>query len=104
MSYTPPQHVLGRYADVLINFALGGGSGIKRGEVVRIVAREAAKPLYAALHRAVISAGGHVIGGYLPDDDGAHNLTREFYELADDAQLDFFPAAYMRGLVDQLDH
>ena len=31
MSFTPSQQVLERYADVLINFALGGGAGIKAG-------------------------------------------------------------------------
>ena len=57
MSYTPSQQVLERYADVLINFALGGGSGVKRGDVVRIAAHESAKPLYVELHRAVWRAG-----------------------------------------------
>jgi aminopeptidase len=104
MPYTPSQQVLERYADVLVNFALGGGAGIASGDVVRIVGREAAKPLYVELHRAVWRAGGHAIGGYLPDEAGAHNLTRRFYELADESQLDFFPATYMRGLVDQIDH
>src|SRR5580704_4504726 len=102
MSYTPPQQVLERYADVLVNFALGGGTGIAAGDVVRIVAREAARPLYIELHRAVWRAGAHAIGGYLPDEAGDHNLARHFYELADDAQIDFFAATYMRGLVDQI--
>jgi len=104
MSFTPPQQVLERYADVLVNFALGGGAGVKAGDVVRIVAREAARPLYVELHRAVWRAGAHAIGAYLTDDDGDHNLTREFYELAGDAQLEFLAATYMRGLVDQIDH
>ena len=104
MPYTPSQQILERYADVLVNFALGGGEGVKPGQVVRIVAREAAKPLYAELHRAVWRAGAHVIGGYLSDDDRRHSLTRDFYELASDVQLDFFAATYMRGLVDQMDH
>jgi len=104
MPFTPPSEILERYADVLVNFALGGGSGVKPGEVVRIVARESAKPLYVELHRAVWRAGGHAIGGYLPDDGGDFNMTREFYELAGEAQLDFFAASHMRGLVDQIDH
>ncbi len=104
MTYTPPQQILERYAAVLINFALGGGSGINPGDVVRVVAPESSKPLYAELQRAVWRAGGHVIGGYQPDDDEAINISRDFYELAGEAQLDFFPAGYMRGLVDQMDH
>jgi aminopeptidase len=104
MSFTPSQQILERYADVLINFALGSGAGIKRGDVVRIVAHEAAKPLYVELHRAVWRAGGHTIGHYIPDDDGAFNLSRDFYELSGDEQIDFFAGTYMRGVVDQMDH
>src|ERR1700722_12337804 len=104
MPFTPPHRVLERYADVLINFALGGGNGIARGDVVRIVAREAAKPLYVELHRAVWRAGGHTIGHYTTDDDGLANLSRDFFELADESQLDYLPSTYMRGLVEQMDH
>jgi aminopeptidase len=104
MPYTPPKDLLERYADVLVNFALGGGAGVKAGDVVRIVAREAARPLYVELHRAVWRAGAHAIGGYLTDDAGDHNLAREFYEIASDEQLDHLAATYMRGLVDQMDH
>jgi aminopeptidase len=103
--YTPPAEILERYADVLINFALGGGEGIKEGDVVRVVAHESAKPLYVELHRAVWRTGGHVIGQFLPDDDGAsYNLSRDFLDLAGDAQLDFFAASYARGMIDQIDH
>lgn len=104
MAYHPSQQILRRYAEVLIDFALGGGRGISSGEVVRIVAPEAAKPLFVELRRAVLRAGGHPIGHYLPSDDEQFNLSRDFYELADDAQIDFFPAKYMRGLVDEIDH
>jgi hypothetical protein len=51
MPYTPPQEILDRYASVLVDFALGGGSGVQPGETVRVVAPESAKPLYAALAR-----------------------------------------------------
>jgi aminopeptidase len=102
--YTPPQAILERYSDVLINFALGGGSGIKAGDVVRIVAHESAKPLYVELHRAVWRAGGHAIGDFVPDDDKHFNLSRDFLDLADESQIDYFPAKYARGLIDQIDH
>ncbi len=104
MSYEPPQPILERYARVLVDFALGGGSGIARGDVVRVVAPECAKPLYVELNRAVWRAGGHVLSGYQPDDDARANLARDFYEIAEDFQLDYFPQRYMRGLVDEMDH
>jgi aminopeptidase len=104
MAYTPPAETLRRYAEVLIGFALGGGSGIEPGEVVRVVAPESAKPLYVELCRAVWRAGGHVIAGYQPDDEPGMELSRDFLTLASDAQLDHFPARQMRGLVDEMDH
>jgi aminopeptidase len=104
MAYVPPPEILERYASVLIDFALGGGRGVQSGEVVRVVAPESAKPLYAALNRAVWRAGGHVIGSYQPDDDQIANLSRDFYELAGSEQLAHFPAHYTRGLIDEIDH
>jgi aminopeptidase len=104
MAYVPPQEILERYASVLVNFALGGGEGVKPGEVVRVAAPESAKPLYAELNRAVWRAGAHVIGSYMPDDDHVTNLARDFFELASPEQLDHLSARYMRGLVDEMDH
>ena len=104
MPYTPPQEVLERYARVLVDFALGGGDGIKPGDVVRIAAPECARPLYVELNRAVWRAGGHVLSAYQPDEDAGANLARDFFELAGEQQLDYFPARYMRGLVDEMDH
>ena len=104
MGYEVPEQQIGRYADLLVNFALGGGTGIARGDVVRISAPESARPLYAELCRAVWRAGGHVLADYRPDDDRRANLSRDFYEIASDEQQTFFPERYMRGLVDQIDH
>jgi aminopeptidase len=105
MPHAPSREQLERYADLVVNFALGGGEGISRGDVVRVVGHESAKPLYAEVCRAVWKAGGHVIGDYRPDDDSRTcNLTADFYALADDGQISFFPAAYHRGVLDQADH
>ena len=49
--YTPEPEILERYASVLVDFALGGGSGVKPGEVVRVASPESAKPLYVELQR-----------------------------------------------------
>jgi aminopeptidase len=104
MAYKPQPEILERYASVLVNFALGGGEGVKPGEVVMVSAPESAKPLYVELLRAGTRAGGHLIGNYLADDDANYNAARDFYRLASDEQLDFFPARYRRGLVDEMDH
>jgi aminopeptidase len=109
MSYTPNKKILKKYADVLVNFALGGGKGIKRGEVVRVSAAESAKPLYNAVCEAVIDAGGHVLGNYAPDDEQGdkrrnESFSRYFYEHASEAQIKFFPKKYLKGLVNEMDH
>ncbi len=104
MPYTPPQQVLERYARVLVDFALGGGNGIEPGQVVRIAAPECARALYVELNRAVWRSGGHVLGAYTPDEDAGANLQRDFFEIASDEQVEHFPARYMRGLVDEMDH
>ena len=104
MGYEVAHSYLERYADLLINFALGSGEGIGRGDVVLVRSPDSAKPLYAEVCRAVWRAGGNVIANYAPDDDHNLNLTRDFYELADERQLAFFPEKYWRGLIDQIDH
>jgi len=102
--YTPPKEILKKYAEILVNFALGSGKGIKKGEVVRIVAWESAKPLFVEIRKAVLRAGGHFISHYMPDDDDRFNLSRDFYDYANTFQLEFFPGEYMKGLVRQIDH
>ncbi len=107
-AYHPSQKVLEKYAHVLINFALNDCKGIKKGDVVRIIAPESAKLLFAELKKAVYKSGGHVISTYLPDDVGFDkykiNMTKDYFESASDEQLDFFPEKYMKGLVDTIDH
>lgn len=99
MNYTPTKNVLEKYAAVLINFALGGGKGVKKGEVVFIQVPECAKPILVPLRQAVLKAGAHPITEYIPDD-----ISRHFYEEASKDQLEFFPAKYMKGKVDEMDH
>ena len=102
--YTPSKKILERYADVLVNFALNSGKGIKKGEVVHLIAYEVAKPLYRELKIAILKAGGHVIGDYRPDSGDRFPFDRDFYEHAQPHQLKFFPEKYARGLVEQADH
>ncbi len=67
MSATGPSPaLLERYADLLVNYALGGGAGVQRGETAWVVGTEDTKPLFFAACRAVWRAGGNVIQDYLP--------------------------------------
>lgn len=102
--YTPPQKILEKYADVLVNFALGSGKGIKKGDVVRIAIPEIAKPLFIEIYKKILKAGGHPIISYIPDDDKNFNISKIFFDLASDDQLNFFAKKYYKGMVDQIDH
>ncbi len=104
MPYKPSQKIINRYAKVLVNFALGGGRGIRKGEVVYVVAYEYSKPLFVEILRAITKAGGHAISSYQPDEDHNFNVRRDFYVNAKEHQINFFPSSYFRGLVDQIDH
>jgi aminopeptidase len=104
VGYEVPQQYVERYADLLVNYALGSGRGISSGDVVWIQAPESAKRLYAELCRAVWRAGGLTISGYRPDADAGTNLDRDFYEIASEQQISRFLERYMRGIVDEVDH
>lgn len=109
MSYTPSEKILKKYADVLVNFALGGGKGIKNGNVVRVSTSESAKPLYRAVCNAIVDSGGHVISNYGPDEEHGDkrrniSVSRYFYEHARPHQICFFPDRYLKGLAEQIDH
>ena len=102
--YTPPEKILTRYADVLVNFALNNGKGVKKGEVIYLTGSEITKPLFRAVRNKALDAGAHVIGNFVPDDDEQYNLSRDFYLRADGHQLAFFPEKYLKGLIDTIDH
>ena len=45
-----------------------------------------------------------MIGGYIPDEEQRGGGSKDFFEIASDAQIEHFPARYLRGLVDEMDH
>ena len=97
--FTPNKKILEKYADVLINFALNSGDGIKKGEVVFLQVPECAKLLLKELRIATLKSGGHPITQYLPD-----GLARDFYDYATNDQIKFFPEKFLKGKVDEMDH
>ena len=99
IDYQPSQKILRKYAEVLINFALNSGEGIKPGEVIRLVVPDVAKPLALELQNAVLKAGGHPMLQLIPTE-----FDKDFYTLANDAQLTFFPQSYFKERVKLIDH
>jgi aminopeptidase len=97
--YQPPQKVLKNYANVLVNFALNRGKGIKKGEVVQVVVPDIAKELALELQNAVLKAGAYPILRIEPT-----GFEKDFYTLANDEQLTFFPSKYLKAKADLIDH
>jgi len=93
----------------MVNFALNRGRGIEKGDVVRVSSSESAKPLFIAICNAIVDAGGHVLSHYGPDEEQGDkrrniSVSRYFYENASEEQIQFLPAKYLKGVVDQMDH
>ncbi len=98
-TYIPDQTILDRYADVLINYALNSGEGVKKGEVVECVVPDVAKSLALSLQKAVLKAGAQPIIRLLPT-----GFEKSFYELASDDQLTFFPKKWFKAKSELIDH
>lgn len=97
--YIPEPEILEKYAQVLVTFALNSGAGIKEGEVVECVVPDVAKPLALQLQNVILKSGGIPMIRLLPT-----GFDRDFFELANDTQLTFFPRNYLKARVETLDH
>ena len=99
MIYKPSQKILDSYANILVNYALNNGRGIKSGETVFLMVQEYAKPLLIALYKAVLKAKAHPVVEFIPDE-----LEKDFFSMAEDSQLNFFPAHFLKGKVREANH
>lgn len=97
--YTPSERILGKYADVLVNFGLNGGKGLRKGEVVLVKTSLIALPLAKKVHLAILQKGGYPLIK-IQDND----FTKAELQHASIPQLAFFPEKYYRGLADTIDH
>jgi len=97
--HQPSHQILKNYAKILLNYALNSGQGIKKGEVVFLQVPESAKPLLFHLYQITLDSGAHPIVQYIPDQ-----MQRTFFDSADDNQISFFPAIYLKGKIEQADH
>lgn len=97
--YQPGKTILQKYAEVLVNFALHSGKGVKKGEVILCQVPDVAKPLALELQNAILKAGAHPLIRLLPTE-----FSKDFYTLADNGQISFFPAKYLKAQADLIDH
>ncbi len=99
MPYQPPKEILRKYAQVLVNFALGGGKGIKKGDVVYLHFEESAKPLALEIFRTILISGGHPLIRISSED-----FQKIFFETAKDNQLEFVPKKFIEAIIETIDH
>jgi aminopeptidase len=97
--YIPSDEILHKYAQVLVNFALGNDEGIAKGDVVQCLVPDIAKPLAKELQKVILEAGGHVLMRLLPT-----GMDKDFYVLASKEQLTFFPDEHLKTRADLIDH
>ncbi len=97
--YLPPQNIIDQYAHVLVNFALNSGSGVQKGEVVQCTVPDVAKPMALALQNALLKASAHPVIRLIPT-----GFDKDFYTLANDEQLQFFPRKFLRARAEMIDH
>ena len=90
--------ILEKYADVMVNFALNKGKGIKKGQVVEVVMHESAKEFLPYLQKKIIIGGGHCLVRYLPE-----GISRAKFELSSNKQLEFVPKELLKGRTKSVD-
>jgi aminopeptidase len=103
--YTPNDAILQKYARLLVRFGLQNreGKALAKGSVVLFEVPDVAKPLYFHLQNEILAAGYHPLGKLLPTDSEQYNLSEAFYTRAKKPQREFFPEAYVRGMMQQID-
>lgn len=97
--FQPSKKILTNYARVLVDFALGGGEGIKEKQIVYLQYDQPALPLALAVYQRILEKGAYPMVKGLEE-----NFSKIFYQIAKDDQLEFFPKKYYRSLVDTIDH
>ncbi|MHC4887449.1 MAG: aminopeptidase [Planctomycetota bacterium] len=96
---TPSKAVLSKYADVMINFALNSGKGMKRGEVVYLVTQMAGLPLAKEVYRTILASGGYPLVKVVDDEFQVIQLKN-----SSNKQLSFYPEKLYTGMAESIDH
>lgn len=97
-SFSVSPKILERYADVMVNFALNKGKGIKKGQVVEITLHESAKEILPYLQDKILEGKGHYIVRYLP-----HGTSRVKFEKGSDDQISYVAEESFKGKVKDID-
>ena len=99
LSYQPPAKILKKYAQVLVNYALNSGEGVHPGEIVQCMVPDVAKALALELQNEILRVGAHPMLYLMPT-----GFEKDFYNLANQEQLEFFPRRFLRARANLIDH
>ncbi len=97
--YKPNPELLEKYAEVMINFALGSGKGIKEKQIIYFTFDTTAMPLAKEIYKKILQKDAYPMYKMVDED-----FTEIKFDLAKDHQLEFFPDDYYKTLVDTMDH
>jgi aminopeptidase len=99
-SYAPAKIYLKKYAQVLIDFALGESArGVKKGETVLLQYDQPAVELALLVYQRILERGANAIVNQNDTD-----FAKIFFSQSCSLQRRFFPKHYYRGLVKDIDH
>ncbi len=97
--FTPDKKILENYAKVMIDFALGKGKGVHKGQVVYLQYDSEALPLALAVYKRILEKGAYPMVKGIEE-----SFQKTMFENASDDQLKFFPKEYTKALVNTIDH
>lgn len=95
---------LARYADVLVNCALGHGKGISPGDIVLVGYSQSGAVLVPYLQKSITTAGGHMLHEpviIFPPKNDPNSILSEY---GNEGQIAFFPLDHKKALYDLSDH
>jgi aminopeptidase len=91
--------VLKKYAKVMINFAPWGGKGVQKGESVLLDVNESGRRFLPFLYEEILKAGAHPMVRLHPE-----GISRTFYEMASEEQLEYFSKNSLLGKIEDTTH
>lgn len=95
----PPISALKKYADVMVNFAVNGGKGVKKGETVYLATPIVAIPLAKEIYKILLKKGAIPFIRIFDDEFSLID-----YQLSSDAQLLHSPIKLYKGMAETYDH
>ncbi len=99
-SYTPPENILSKYADILVNFSLHGWKWLQSWETVGLRIMQPALPLLPHLQQAILQAWGNIYINFVPQ----YGFDKNLYTYANDRQLTHHFPDIAHAILEAIDH